>query len=552
MLTVAIHVHPRGTFRRAAPFVGANATAARATRARCASVDMSSPSAGARPPLGRIEHFIDNRWVHASKSLAVVCPHDERVIGAIARGNARDVDAAVRAATRASVGWRRTPGVERARVLRGIARALERRKPALGRLETLDMGKPIEEAAWDIDDVVGCFDYYADRCEAVFGERWYAEEDVRLPDASFTGAVRKEALGVVGLITPWNYPLLMATWKVAPALAAGCAVVLKPSEMASLSCQALGDACVEAGLPPGAFNLVTGLGTEVGAALCAHRGVDKISFTGSLNTGRVIMRECAKDVKPVSLELGGKSALVIFDDVDIDKAVEWALFGCFWTNGQICSATSRVFIHTHIRDKFLARLKEAAEAIPRGDPLVEGCRLGPLVSAGQYKKVMNMINVAKRQGCTLLTGGKRPSSPACARGYYLEPTVFVDPPLDASVWREEIFGPVMCVRTFSSEDEVVALANDSDYALGAAVITADVDRRRRMTEAFDAGIIWVNCSQPCFPQLPWGGRKRSGFGRDLGVNGMDKYLHQKQIVTYTSDDAFAWYPMFDAKAQSKL
>ena len=499
---------------------------------------------------GRVDHFIHGAWVRANRSMPVVTPHDNRIIGSIAAGDARAVDDAVRAARDGFKAWSAESGRERSRVLRAIARGIEKRKDALATLETEDMGKPIEESAWDVEDASACFDYYADRCEEVFGDRSYAEEEVKLPMDEFSGRLRREALGVVGLITPWNYPLLMATWKVAPALASGCAVVLKPSELASLTCQILGDVCVEAGLPPGAFNVVTGRGEEAGAALCAHRGVDKISFTGSLATGRVIMRACAKDVKPVSLELGGKSALVIFDDCDLEKAIEWALFGCFWTNGQICSATSRVFIHERVRDRFLTRLKEAAEAIPYGDPLAEGCRLGPLVSAGQYKKVLAMVNKAKRAGYTLLTGGKKPSAPSCSRGFYLEPTVFVDVPLDAAIWREEIFGPVMCVRTFSSEEEVVALANSSDYALAAAVITDDQARRERMTAAFDTGIVWVNCSQPCFAQLPWGGRKRSGFGRDLGANGMDKYMHQKQVVTYVSDDPFAWYPMF--KPQSKL
>jgi|TARA_B110000003_G_scaffold232474_1_gene235385 betaine-aldehyde dehydrogenase len=521
----------------------------------------------APPPgrCGRVEQFINNAWVRApqaaaqaqalggaARTLPVVNPHDNKIIGAVGAGDRAMIDDAVRAARKGYKVWSATPGRERSRVLREIARGIERRKRALAELETLDAGKPIEESEWDIDDVSACFDYYADRCDEVFGDKAYAEEDVKLPMDEFAGRLRREALGVIGLITPWNYPLLMATWKVAPALASGCAVVLKPSELASLTCQVLGDVCVEAGLPPGAFNVVTGRGDEAGAALCAHKGVDKISFTGSLQTGRIIMSACAKDVKPVSLELGGKSALVIFDDCDLEKAVEWALFGCFWTNGQICSATSRVFIHERIREKFLARLKEAAEAIPYGNPLVKGCRLGPLVSEGQYKKVMKMVERAKRKGYTLLTGGKKPSDPDCREGFYLEPTVFVDVPMDAEVWREEIFGPVMCVKTFASETEVVAMANDSDYALAAAVITDDLARRERMTAAFDTGIVWVNCSQPCFAQLPWGGRKRSGFGRDLGANGMDKYLHQKQVVTYVSEDPFAWYPMFDAKPNSKL
>lgn len=507
--------------------------------------------ASERVHLGRGGAFVDNAWIRTRATLPVIRPHDGAVVGRVGRSDARDVDAAVRSARKGFATWRATSGRERASVLRKIAEGLRRRRDALAALETTDCGKPIDESAWDVDDAVGCFEYYAERAELVFGDRAYAEEETALPMDTFRGRLRREAMGVVGLITPWNYPLLMATWKVAPALASGCAVVLKPSEDASLTCEVLGDVCVEAGLPPGVLNVVPGKGDEAGAALCVHRGVDQISFTGSLRTGQAIMRMCAADVKPVSLELGGKSALVIFDDCDIDSAVEWAMFGCFWTNGQICSATSRVLVHDRIHDRFLSRLKEAAEAIPRGDPLVAGCRLGPLASARQYKKVTTIVDRAKRAGHTLLTGGNRPSAPGCEKGFYIEPTIFVDVPLDAEAWREEIFGPVMCVRSFTSEDEVIAIANDSDYALAAAVITDDVSRRERLASAFDVGIVWIQCSQPAFVQLPWGGRRRSGFGRDLGANGMEKYLHQKQIVEYTSRENFAWYPMF-AKPDSRL
>ena len=513
----------------------------RTARARAEDARTMDARGGA---LGRAGALVDNAWTTTRRSLPVVNPHDGSVVGAIARGSVADVDDAVQSARKGFATWSTRNGRERAKTLRAVADGLRRRRETLARLETTDCGKPLDESAWDVDDAIGCFEYYADRCERVFGERAYAEEVVELPDEDFAGRVRREPLGVIGLITPWNYPLLMATWKVAPALASGCAVVLKPSEEASLTCQVLGDVCVEAGLPPGALCVVTGRGDEAGAALCAHRGVDKISFTGSFRTGQTIMRACAQDVKPVSLELGGKSALVIFDDCDLEKAVEWAMFGCFWTNGQICSATSRVLVHENIRETFLARLKEASEAIPVGDPLAEGCRLGPLASAAQYKKVTSMVNRIKRTKIHLLTGGNRPRARGCEKGFYIEPTVFVDPPLDSEAWREEIFGPVMCVRSFRTEEEVIAITNDSEYALAAAVITDDVARRERLASAFDVGIVWIQCSQPAFTQLPWGGRRRSGFGRDLGANGMDKYMHQKQIVEYTSGAQFEWYPMF--------
>lgn len=501
----------------------------------------------------REEVFINGQWVPCSLggTLPVINPHggDSDVIGKIGAGSSADIDAAVCAAREAFPGWSATSGVDRAKILRKIANLVRERKAELANLETIDMGKPIEESEWDIDDVAGCFEYFADRCEKEFGDFTTKDQDAPVPGDDFKGKITKEPLGVVGLITPWNYPLLMAVWKVAPALAAGCTCVLKPSELASLSCQVLCDIANDAGLPAGVLNVITGLGMEAGAALTAHKGVDKIAFTGSLATGRRVMASCAQNVTPCSLELGGKSALVIFDDVDINQAVEWALFGCFWTNGQICSATSRVLVHESISERFHNRLKKMAETIPIGNPSVRGCRLGPLVSSGQYTKVIGMVEDAKNSGCNLLTGGARPSSPQCASGYYISPTVFKDVSTDNLIWKEEIFGPVMATHTFATEEEAIALANDSDYALGAAVISRDSSRCARIARAFSAGVVWINCSQPCFSQLPWGGRKRSGYGRDLGPDGMDKYLHSKSIISYTGGQ-FGWYPGFSSDSSS--
>jgi betaine-aldehyde dehydrogenase len=281
-----------------------------------------------------------------------------------------------------------------------------RRKDELSALETEDCGKPLEESEWDVDDVAACFEYFAERAEKLCAPgSGSISREVSLPDAAFAGTLVKEPLGVVGLITPWNYPLLMAVWKVAPALAAGCAVVLKPSEVASMTCLALAEMAAAAGVPPGVLNVVTGRGGEAGAALCTLPGVDKVAFTGSLDTGRRVMAACARDVRPVSLELGGKSVLVVFDDAPLEQAVEWAMFGCFWTNGQICSATSRVLVQAGIAPAFMARLKQATEGIPTGDPSKKGCRLGPLVSKQQYDKVLGFVQEGVQSGLTVLTGG---------------------------------------------------------------------------------------------------------------------------------------------------
>jgi betaine-aldehyde dehydrogenase len=374
-------------------------------------------------------------------------------------------------------------------------------------------------------------------------------QKVEVPDDRFTCFLHKRPLGVAALITPFNYPLLMATWKVAPCLAAGCCAVLKPSEQASVTCQMLGDIAAEAGIPHGVLSILTGDGPTTGAPLTVHPGIDKISFTGSMATGVRVMKAAADRVVPVTLELGGKSPLVVFADAcgseaDIDKAAEWAMFGCMWTNGQICSATSRLLLQRSVADAFLARLKHHCAAVVVGDPLERATRLGPIVSAQQYTKVMAHIQTAVAEGATLLTGGAHPGGERCSRGYFVEPTVLVGVTPSMRIFREEVFGPVLAVTLFDTEEEALALAGDTDFGLGAAVITTDPQRCDRMALAFHAGIVWQNCSQPCFCHAPWGGFKRSGFGRELGPNGLDGYQGVKQVTKYTSADQFCWYPSF--------
>ncbi|PWZ58635.1 Betaine aldehyde dehydrogenase 2 [Zea mays] len=465
--------------------------------------------------------FVDGEWRPPAQGrrLPVVNPTTEAHIGEIPAGTAEDVDAAVaaaRAALKRNRGrdWARAPGAVRAKYLRAIAAKVIERKQELAKLEALDCGKPYDEAAWDMDDVAGCFEYFADQAEALDKRQ---NSPVSLPMETFKCHLRREPIGVVGLITPWNYPLLMATWKVAPALAAGCAAVLKPSELASVTCLELADICKEVGLPPGVLNIVTGLGPDAGAPLSAHPDVDKVAFTGSFETGKKIMAAAAPMVKPVTLELGGKSPIVVFDDVDIDKAVEWTLFGCFWTNGQICSATSRLLVH-----------KELCCS-----------RVLFMFLRSQYEKIKKFILNAKSEGATILTGGVRPAH--LEKGFFIEPTIITDITTSMEIWREEVFGPVLCVKEFSTEDEAIELANDTQYGLAGAVISGDRERCQRLSEEIDAGIIWVNCSQPCFCQAPWGGNKRSGFGRELGEGGIDNYLSVKQVTEYISDEPWGWY-----------
>ncbi|KAK1296086.1 hypothetical protein QJS10_CPB15g01786 [Acorus calamus] len=410
------------------------------------------------------------------------------------------------------------------------------RKSELAKLEALDCGKPLDEAAWDMDDVAGCFEYYADLAEALDKKQ---KIPISLPMDTFKCHALKEPIGVVGLITPWNYPLLMAVWKVAPALAAGCTAILKPSELASVTCLELADICKEVGLPPGVLNILTGLGSEAGAPLASHPLIDKIAFTGSTETGRKIMTAAAQVVKPVSLELGGKSPIIVFEDVDLDKAAEWTNFGCFWTNGQICSATSRLLVHESISVEFLDKLVAWIKGMKISDPLEEGCRLGPVVSEGQYNKIKKFISTAETEGARVLCGGGRPEH--LKKGFFIEPTIITNVDTSMQIWREEVFGPVLCVKTFRTEDEAVELANDTQYGLAAAVISNDRERCNRIAEEFQAGIVWVNCSQPCFCQAPWGGTKRSGFGRELGEWGLDNYLSVKQVTEYISNEPWGWY-----------
>ncbi len=494
-------------------------------------------------PIPSRQLFIDGEWREPikKKRIPVINPATEQIVGDIPAATAEDVDVAVQAARRALVrnggkDWATATGSYRAKFLRAIAAKVIERKTKLATLEAIDCGKPLDEAAWDIDDVAGCFEYNADLAEALDGKQ---NAPIALPMDTFKCHVIKEPIGVVGLITPWNYPLLMATWKVAPALAAGCAAILKPSELASLTCLELGEVCREVGLPAGVLNILTGFGPEAGAPLASHPHVDKIAFTGSSATGSKIMTAAAQLVKPVTLELGGKSPIVVFDDVDIDKAVEWTIFGCFWTNGQICSATSRLLVHESIAAEFLDKLAKWTKNIKISDPLEEGCRLGPVVSSGQYEKVRKFISTAKSEGATILCGGERPKQ--LEKGFFVEPTVITDVTTSMEIWREEVFGPVLCVKTFTTEEEAIELANDTHYGLGAAVISNDLERCDRVSRAFQAGIVWINCSQPCFSQAPWGGKKRSGFGRELGEWGLDNYLSVKQVTRYISDEPWGWY-----------
>lgn len=484
--------------------------------------------------------YIDGAFVESSsgESFPAVDPATETVFDSVSAGNTLDVDLAVCAARRAfdDGRWSDLPASERTAALRRVAAGIRAHLDEIAALETRDNGKPMPEAKWDIEDAAFCFDYYADLADAAEAR---SDTEVDVGDDRFNSRIRSEPVGVVAAITPWNFPLLMAVWKVAPALAAGCTVILKPSELCSLSCVELSKIIDAAGIPAGAFNLVTGTGPEAGTPLTQHALVDKVAFTGSVLTGRKVMQAASAGIRTISLELGGKSPFIVFADCDIDKAVEWILFGIFWNKGEVCSATSRVLVERRLYPCLLERLKNEAENIVIGPGDQAGVKLGPIVSKSQYEKVIGFLDRAQDCGALRLTGGGRPAG--METGYYIAPTIYADVPLNAEIWREEVFGPVVCINPFDTEAEAITLANDGPYGLAGAVMSNDLERCDRVASKLRAGIIWVNCSQPTFVQAPWGGYKSSGIGRELGEAGFEAYRELKQITRFDHRETWGWY-----------
>lgn len=485
----------------------------------------------------REDMYIGGAWAASSSGnrIDVVDPATESVIARVPAGNASDVNKAVGAARVAfdDGPWPRLSGHERAEVLRRVAALIDERADALAGLEVLDNGKPMAEAVLDIADAAHTFRYYAGMAEQD------ATEHHTVPDPRFSARVVFEPVGVVAAIVPWNFPFLMSCWKVAPALAAGCTMVLKPSELTPLSALALAEILHEAGVPPGVFNVITGFGPDAGKPLGAHPGVDKIAFTGSVPTGSALMQQAALDIKRVSLELGGKSPFIVFEDADLDRAAEWIMFGIFLNQGQVCAATSRVLIHASIYEDLLQRIAARTKSIPIGAGSDEATKLGPLISAAHRDKVERFIATGRADGAKLLTGGGRPGG--LDKGYFLEPTIFADVPATSALWTDEIFGPVVAIRSFTDEADAVRQANDSKFGLAAAVMSADKDRTERVARALKAGIVWINCSQPAFVEVPWGGFKQSGIGRELGRWGYENFLEPKQITRFEADEGLGWY-----------
>ncbi|ROO10267.1 aldehyde dehydrogenase [Pseudomonas fluorescens] len=469
--------------------------------------------------------YINGQWSAGREHLRVINPATEALLTTVNGGDEHAVDQAVAAATAAFKDWSQTSGAERGAILRNIANGVRNGREHLMKLQSSNNGKPQFEAAIDVDDVIATFEYYAELAEGLDAKQ---DSNVPLPSDDFSARLRREPCGVVGLIVPWNFPMVTTAWKLAPALAAGCCVVLKPSEVTPLPELELAAIIAESGLPNGVFNLVCGTGLAVGAPLSADPRIAKISFTGSNAVGVQVMQRAAETVKGVSLELGGKSSLLVLADADLDLAVELACGGAFFNAGQMCSATSRVLVAEELEEEFLRRLHKRAQAIRVADPFDPDVEMGALVNQAQYQRVLGHIDRGLSAGARLICGGNRPAD--LPRGYFLQPTVFTDVPLDSALWCEEIFGPVLCVRGFATEAQAIALANDTPFGLVASVVTSDAAAADRVANALQAGMVWINAPQVIFPQAAWGGYKQSSIGRELGPWGLAAFQEIKHVI----------------------
>lgn len=485
--------------------------------------------------------FIDGSWVEGSggKSAPTYNPANGEILAMMTEGTEEDVKKAVAAAKKSfyeTREWRDMDVQVRSDMILKIADAIEAEKDVFAKLDCLDLGKPLREAEADVDDAIHCFRYYAGAMKTPCGGYYEVNEGF---GKMHTYTIH-EPVGVCGLITPWNYPLLMGVWKLAPALAAGNSVVFKPSSNCVLSSVHLFEIFEKVGLPKGCANLVLGPGSVVGNTLAESEDVDMITFTGSTEVGQSIMRAAAGNIKKIGLELGGKSPNVIFADADLDGAVEWAMIGIFLNQGEVCAAGSRIIMEKSIKDRFLEKLIKKTKAMTIGDPM-KNPDIGPLVTEGHMKKVLDYIDKGVAEGAKLVCGGKRYTEGECANGYYVLPTIFDGCTSDMTIVKEEIFGPVVTIQTFETEQEAIDLANETEYGLAGAVFTTDGARALRVIREIRAGITWINCYNPTYNEAPWGGYKRSGIGRELGIHGLEEYQEVKQININLNPGTVGWY-----------
>ncbi len=487
----------------------------------------------------RYQLFIDGKWVDAEsgKTFETPNPATGATLAEIAEGDKADIDKAVAAARRAYEGkWSKMSARDRGRLMYKLSQLIEENSKELAALETADNGKPIRESAYvDLPQVVENFEYFAGFATKIEGET------IPVPGQMFNYTLR-EPLGVCGQIIPWNFPLLMAAWKLAPALAAGNTVVLKPAEQTPVNAMELGRLIQEAGFPDGVVNIVPGYGETAGAALASHPGIDKVAFTGSTEVGKLIAHAAADNLTKVSLELGGKAPNIVFADADLEQAVNGAMMGIFFNQGQVCCAGSRIFLAEEIKDEFLERFSEKAGRVVVGNPMETTTHMGPQVSAEQLDRVKSYVDIARTEGATVLTGGESPTLEGdFQNGYFFQPTIFSEVKNDMRVAQEEIFGPVTSVITFTNEDDLIKQANATIYGLSAGIWTRDIVRAHRFARAIHAGTVWINTFNMFNAASPFGGFKQSGYGREMGKHALELYTQVKSVWVDLSGKPIGWY-----------
>ena len=493
-------------------------------------------AAGLRTPI-RHQLFIGGEFVDAinGDTLATLNPHDNSTIAEVALAGAADVDRAVEAATKALPAWRRLAAADRGRILLKLADLIEANAEDLARLESLDTGHPVRDSrALDVPRTAACYRYFGGMADKFQGETIPVE-------AGFLNYTLREPVGVVGQVVPWNFPLMFTSWKMAPALAAGNTIVMKPAEVTPLTSLKIAELMREAGLPDGVVNMVPGLGAVAGQAIAEHAGIHKIAFTGSTATGRKIVQASAGNLKKVQLELGGKGPNIVFDDANLVAAVNGSAWAIFHNQGQACIAGSRLVLHEKIADAFLDKFIALAKSIRLGNPLDAATEMGPLTSKLHRDRVLNYVNVAREQGGEVLAGGKSPEGDL-ARGCYVEPTIVRAKSPHDRIAQEEVFGPFVTVLTFKTDDEALAIANGTAYGLGSGLWTANLSRAHRLAREIDAGMVWINSYKRVNPGSPFGGTGLSGYGREMGFDAMREYTQVKSVWVNVDAQIPPWYP----------